>query len=95
MKFFSKNKDTLSVISKKKRIALFVNGVFKTENPDIIERLKLHFKHEESPKVVSNLVNFLKLKKEAIDKGVYKRGMKKKDIEEILLNLKVGEINEK
>jgi len=90
MKFFSKNKDTLSVISKvaKKRIALFVNGEFETDNLELIEKLKLHFRYEESPKVMSGLAGFLKLKKEAISKGVYKKGMKKKDIEEILKNLK-------
>ena len=92
MKFFSKNKDTLSVISKvaKKRIALFENGEFETDDPQLIKKLKLHFRHE-SPKVMSNLAKFMKLKKEAMNKGVYKKGMKKKDIEEILK--KKGELN--
>lgn len=84
MKFFSKNKDTLSVISKtaKKRIALFVDGVFETDDPELIKKLKPHFKYEA--KVVSGLAKFTKLKKEAIKRGIYQKGMKKKDIEEIL-----------
>jgi DNA-binding phage protein len=84
MKFFSKNKDTLSVISKtaKKRIALFVNGEFETDDLELIKKLKPHFKYEA--KVVSGLARFTRLKKEAIEKGVYEKGMKKKDIEEIL-----------
>ena len=93
MKFFSKNKDTLSVISKvaKRRIALFVNGEFETNDLKLIEKLKPHFRHESSkisPRVISGLAKFLKLKKEAIEKGVYKKGMKKKDIEETLKGLK-------
>ena len=80
----------LSVISKiaKKRIALFVNHKFETENPDVIERLKPHFRFEESPKVISGLAGFLKLKEKAIEKGVYKKGMKRKDIEKALEILK-------
>jgi len=84
MKFFSDKKD-LSVINKitKRRIALFTNGEFETDNLDVIEKLKPHFGCE-SPKIASSLANFLKLKKEAMDKGVYKKGMKKKDLEEAL-----------
>ena len=84
MKFFSDKKD-LSVINRitKRRIALFVNGEFNTDNPDVIEKLKPHFKFE-SPKVLSGLASFVKLKKEAIEKGVYKKGMKKKDLIEVL-----------
>ena len=89
MKFFSKNKDTLSVISKvaKKRIALFVNGEFETNDLELIKKLKPHFRHEPSkmsPRVLSGLAKFMKLKKEAIEKGVYKKGMKKRDIEKVL-----------
>jgi len=89
MKFFSKNKETLSVISKigKKRIALFENGEFETNDPKLIEKLKTKFRFE-SPKVVSNLANFMKLKKEAKEKGVYKKGFKKKDIEKALKEFK-------
>ena len=83
MKFFSKDK-TLSVISKigKKRIALFENGEFETDNPKLIERLKTRFRFE--PNVTSGLASFIKLKKEAISKGVYVKGMKKKDLIEAL-----------
>jgi len=88
MKFFSKNKDTLSVISKiaKKRIALFVNGEFETNDPEIIEKLKPHFRYEA--KVVSGLANFMKLKKEAEEKGINTFKMKKKEIEKALKEIK-------
>ncbi|GAG93618.1 unnamed protein product [marine sediment metagenome] len=83
MKFFSNHKDTLSVISiinkKRTRIALFKNGEFETNDPEVIRRLKTKFRFE-SPKVLSGLAGFLKLKTEAMNKGVYKKGMKKKDI---------------
>ena len=96
MKFYSDRKEDFSIINRKKkvRVAFFKNGEFETDNPDVIEKLKPHFRHEESPKVMSGLAGFLKLKKEAIEKGVYKKGMKKKDIGKIL-NLKEGEQNEK
>ena len=83
MKFFSKDK-TLSVISKitKKRIALFENGEFQTDDPKLIEKLKTKFRFEA--KVVSGLASFIKLKKEAIEKGVYKKGMKKIDLIKVL-----------
>ena len=86
MKFFANTKENLSVIDKitKKRIALFENGEFKTEDPKIIKKLKIKFRFEESPKSMSGLANFLKLKTEAMNKGIYKKGMKKKDIEKAL-----------
>ena len=89
MKFFSEEKE-LSVFHRRKKIANFKNGEFETDNLYIIEKLKPHYRYE-SPKVMSNLANFMKLKKEAIKKGVYQKGMKKKDIEEILK--KEGELN--
>ena len=83
MKFFSKDKD-LAVIDKitKKRIFLFKDGEFETDDPKLIEKLKTKFRFED--KVVSGLASFIKLKKEAISKGVYKKGMKKKDLIEVL-----------
>ena len=89
MKFFSDIKD-LSVINRKKkvRVAFFKNGEFETENPDVIERLKPHFRFEESPKVISGLAGFLKLKEEAKEKGINTYKLKKHEIEEILKNLK-------
>jgi len=91
MKFFSKDK-TLAVISKmtKKRIALFKDGEFETDNPKLIEKLKTKFRFED--KVVSGLASFIKLKKEAISKGVYVKGMKKIDLIKVL---KGDEKNEK
>jgi len=87
MKFFSETKE-LSVFHRRKKIANFTNGEFETDDKHIIEKLKPHFRYE-SPKVLSGLANFMKLKKEAIEIGVYKKGMKKKDIEEILNKKKV------
>ena len=95
MKFFSDREGDLSVINRKKkvRVAFFKNGEFETDDPDVIERLKPYFRYE-SPKIMSGLVGFLKLKEEAIKKGVYKQGMKKKDLIEVLKK-KEGEKNEK
>jgi len=87
MRFYSETKE-LSVFNRRKKIANFENGEFETDNPDVIEKLKPHFRCEESPKVMSGLAGFLKLKEEAIKKGVYKRGMKKKDIEKALEEMK-------
>ena len=93
MKFYSDIKE-LSVFHKRKKIANFTNGEFETDNPDVIEKLKPHFRFEAQ--VTSGLANFIKLKKEAISKGVYKKGMKKIDIEKVLKELqKRGEKNEK
>jgi len=86
MKFFSEIKE-LSVFHKRKKIANFTNGEFETDNPDVIRWLKPHYRFE-SPKVMSNLANFLKLKKEAKEKGINTFKMKKKDIEKALKNLK-------
>ena len=88
MKFFTDREGDLSVINRKKkvRVAFFKNGEFETDNPDVIKKLKTKFRFE--PNVMSGLAGFLKLKEKAIEKGVYKKGMKKKEIEEILKNLK-------
>ena len=81
MKFFNDINPNSTVVNRKKkvRIATFVNGEFETNDPDVIRRLKPHFRFE-SPKVISGLAVFLSLKKEAISKGVYKKGMKKIDL---------------
>jgi len=91
MKFYSKDK-TLSVIDRiaKRRIALFEDGKFETNDPKLIKRLKRKFRFED--KVVSGLASFIKLKKEAIEKGVYIKGMKKIDLIKVLER---GEKNEK
>ena len=81
MKFFSETKE-LSVFHRRKKIANFTNGEFETDDPYVIEKLKPYYRFE--PKVMSGLAKFTKLKREAIKKGVYQKGMKKKDIEEIL-----------
>lgn len=89
MKFFTDNKEKLAVMDKltKRRIALFEDGEFSTNDPKLIEKLKLHFRFE-SPKVVSGLARFLKLKEEAEEKGIDTRKMKKKDLEKALKDLK-------
>lgn len=89
MKFFSDSKEDLSVISKvtKKRIALFENGVFETDDPETIRRLKTKFRFE-NPKVLSNLANFVKLRKKVAELGINTKGMKKKDLLEALIKKK-------
>lgn len=84
MIFFNDRYPDSTVTSKNKRIAKFVKGKFETNNETVIERLKPHFRCEESPKVLSGLASFLKLKEKAIEKGVYKKGMKKKDLIKVL-----------
>ncbi|HUU88314.1 MAG TPA: hypothetical protein VMX17_11240 [Candidatus Glassbacteria bacterium] len=79
MKFYSEEKE-LSVFNRRKKIANFTNGEFETDNPDVIEKLKPHFRCEESPKVLSGLSAFIKLKKEATKLGINTKGMKKKDL---------------
>jgi len=86
MRFYSETKE-LSVFNRRKKIANFTNGEFDTENEDVIRKLKPHFKYE-SPKVISGLASFLILKEKAIKKGVYKKGMKKKEIEKALEEMK-------
>jgi len=86
MRFYSKEKE-LSVFNRRKKIANFENGEFDTEDEDVIRKLKPHFKYE-SPKIISGLASFLKLKKEAKEKGINTYKLKKHEIEEILKNLK-------
>jgi len=86
MKFYSDTKE-LSVFNRRKKIANFTNGEFDTDNPDVIEKLKPHFRFE-SPKVISHLAAFNKLKKEAAKLGIDTKGMKKKEIEKVLEELK-------
>lgn len=79
--FFNKKRPHSTIVSRKhRRIAHFKDGKFETDNPIIIEKLKKRFKWKESPKVISGLVAYMKLRKEAIKKGVYKKGMKKADL---------------
>ena len=91
MIFYNDRYPNSTVTSKNHRIAKFVDGTFETENPIVIEKLKKQFRCEVSPKVLSGLASFLKLKKEATAKGVYKQGMKKKDLIKVL---EESEINE-
>ena len=60
----------------KRTIARFdKNGKFETNNPVIIEKMKQHFRYEESP-----LEAFIRLKKEAVKKGINTNRMKKADL---------------
>ncbi|MBA7584092.1 hypothetical protein ES695_10610 [Candidatus Atribacteria bacterium 1244-E10-H5-B2] len=51
------------------------NGKFETHNQVLIEKLKEHFRYEESP-----LETFIRLKKEAVKKGINTHRMKKADL---------------
>ena len=90
MIFYNKEFPNSTVTSKKnnKRIARFKDGKFETDNETIIKKLKPRFRYEKSPKVMSGLAGFLKLKEKAIKKGVYKKGMKKKDLIKVLEEVK-------
>jgi len=75
---FYTNTPCLAVNSKRanKTIARFdKNGKFETNNPVIIEKMKQHFRYEESP-----LEAFIRLKKEAVKKGINTNRMKKTDL---------------
>ncbi|MBA7572886.1 hypothetical protein ES708_14673 [subsurface metagenome] len=91
MKFFTDKKEDLSVttdINKKRtRIAIFKNGEFETDNPEVIKKLKTKFRFE-SPKVVSNIAAFVKLRKKAAELGIDTYKMKKADIIRALEDLK-------
>jgi hypothetical protein len=90
--FINERNPNSTIVSKKsgKRIAHFVDGKFETKNPIIIEKLKKHFKFMESPKVITPLIAFIKLRQEASEKGINTNRMKKKDIEKALEALKKG-----
>ncbi|MBE3087081.1 MAG: hypothetical protein IMZ64_12790 [Bacteroidetes bacterium] len=90
MRFYSEEKE-LSVFNRRKKIANFENGVFETENENVIEKLKPHFRYE-NPKVLSNMANFLKLKQEAKEKGINTFKMKKKDLIKALEEYDAGKI---
>ncbi|MBA7538890.1 hypothetical protein ES705_31168 [subsurface metagenome] len=75
---FYTNTPCLAVNSKitKKTIARFdKDGKFETHNPVLIAKLKEHFRYKES-----YLEAFLKLRKEAVKKGINTHGMKKTDL---------------
>ncbi|MBA7521678.1 hypothetical protein ES705_13789 [subsurface metagenome] len=77
MIFYSKTPG-LVVNSKKANriIARFdKDGKFETHKPVIIEKLKEHFRYKESP-----LETFLRLKKEAVKKGINTHRMKQADL---------------
>jgi len=88
MKFFSK-RQSMSVIDKlsKKRIALFKDGEFETDDKSLIKKLKPYFKHEGA-KVKAKVLNYWELKEKAIKKGVYKKNMKKAEILKALEEVK-------
>ena len=83
--FFNKKRPHSTIVSRKhRRIAHFKDGKFETDNPIIIEKLKKRFKWKESPKIMSGLAVYMKLKRKAIEKGIFKKGMKKADLIEAL-----------
>ena len=85
MIFYNDRYPNSTVTNKKNhRMAHFVDGKFETKNEIIIEKLKPHFRFEESPKVLSNIANFVKLRKEVAKLGINTNGMKKKDLIKVL-----------
>jgi len=90
MIFYNDKRPDSTITSKKnhKRIAQFVEGKFETKNEIIIDKLKKRFRCEESPKVLSNIANFIKLRQEVAKLGINTQGMKKKDLEKVLEEVK-------
>ena len=84
MIFFNNRHPNSTVVSHRgkrpQRIARFVDGRFETKNEVVIEKLKKHFRYEESPKVLTNIAHFLKLRKKVAALGINTFGMKKKDL---------------
>ena len=82
MIFYNDRNPNSIAVSKKNRkaIARFVDGKFETKNEIIIEKLKRHFRFKESPKVLTNIANFVKLRQKAAQRGINTFGMKKKDL---------------
>ena len=81
MEFYCDTKD-LAVISKKTKrtIAKFKKGKFKTDDPRLIEKMKLHFKNDG---IDYKTLNYYELRKLA-SKKMDTRKMKKADLIEAL-----------
>ena len=90
MIFYNDKHPNISIISKGKRIARFVDGVFETNNKLVIEKLKPLFRFGEGKgnKVKAKYLKYWKLKAEAEARGIKTHMMKMKDIETALKHLK-------
>lgn len=83
MKFFCEEVEDLSVLSRKtkKVIAKFDKGVFVTEDPELISRMKPHFKNDG---IDYKSLSYYKLRKLADEKKMNTNKMKKADLIEAL-----------
>lgn len=83
MKFFCKEVEDLSVLSRKtkKVIAKFDKGVFVTEDPVLIAKMKVHFKNDG---IDYKSLSYYKLRKLAEDKKMNTNKMKRADLIEAL-----------
>ena len=83
MKFFCEEVEDLSVLSKKtkKVMAKFEKGVFETEDPELISRMRPHFKNDG---IDYKSLSYYKLRKLAEDKKMNVNKMKRADLIEAL-----------
>ena len=85
MIFYNDRHPNSTIVSHKRgkrpqRVARFVDGKFETKNEIVIEKLKKKFRFKESPKVLTNIANFIKLRQKVAALGINTFGMKKKDL---------------
>lgn len=90
MKFFCEEVEDLSVLSRKtkKVIAKFEKGVFVTKNPELIARMRPHFK---SDGIDYKSLSYYKLRKLAEDKKMNTNKMKRADLIEALERSELNE----
>ena len=83
MKFFCDEIKDLSVLSRKtkKVIAKFDKGVFVTKNPELIARMRPHFKNDG---IDYKSLSYYKLRKLAEEKKMNANKMKRADLIEAL-----------
>ena len=83
MKFFCDEIKDLSVLSRKtkKVIAVFKDGVFVTKDPELIAKMKVHFKNDG---IDYKSLSYYKLRKLCDDKKMNTNKMKRADLIEAL-----------
>lgn len=90
MIFYNDKHPNISIISKGKRVARFVDGEFETKSKIVIEKLKPLFRFGEGKgnKVKAKYLQYWNLKAKAEALGIKTHMMKKVDIETALKHLK-------
>lgn len=89
MIFYNDKHPNISIMSKGKRIARFIDGKFETDNKILIEKLKPHFRFgDKGNKVKAKVLSYWELKLKAETLGIKTHMMKKVDIIKSLEHLK-------